>query len=118
MGEIIQKELPFETSDEQKEWELERKQWRLPYWDWALPANEGSVPALFQMEQISIRTPAAAKQKSSGVSSKTVPNPLYRYQLKVDDILTTMGDLPYPFTVDDVLNDERTAVEFPVSKVM
>ncbi|KAF3015587.1 hypothetical protein E8E14_008401 [Neopestalotiopsis sp. 37M] len=95
----------FQVAD----WEDAREHWRLPYWDWALPDNEGQEPALFKTEEIRIRGPATM---NSGLSWKTVPNPLYRFQLKVGGALMPMGGLEAPFKVEDVL-DENGNVDFP-----
>ncbi|KAK3320228.1 hypothetical protein B0T19DRAFT_479192 [Cercophora scortea] len=106
MLEVIDDDLQFNSEADKKAWIDEASKWRLPYWDWALPSSKGAVPDLFQPPSVNIRVPAAAD--GSLQEPENVPNPLYKYQLKVDGAPKRMGDLPWPYTVDSVvLKDDQ-----------
>jgi len=101
-------ELDFPNSADKDAWVNESKKWRLPYWDWALPSYEGRVPNLFMPNSVNIRVPAAAD--GSRPPPENVPNPLYRYQLKVNGVPTKMGDLPDPYKVENVVLQDGTVL--------
>ena len=98
MGKVIEDDLQFHSDADKQAWIDESTMWRLPYWDWANP-NKGSAPTLFMPASVNIRVPA---KDGSQPAPENVPNPLYRYQLKVDGLPKKMGDLPKPYTVDSV----------------
>lgn len=106
MGEVIDNDLTFSSDTDKKIWINESTKWRLPYWDWALTANNGNVPALFIPATVKVRVPAAAD--GSQPAPQSMANPLYRYQVKVGDKATRMGDLPSPYTVDSVTQSDNT----------
>ncbi|MCJ1261407.1 hypothetical protein MMC22_001271 [Lobaria immixta] len=108
MGDVINNNLKFNSDADKQAWINESTKWRLPYWDWALAANKSVVPALFIPASVEIRVPAAAD--GSQPAPESVPNPLYRYQLKVNGVPKKMGDLPKPYTVDSVTLDDGTVL--------
>lgn len=97
---MIKKDLVFFNDGEKIVWINEAKKWRLPYWDFALAENNGKVPDLFMPKSLKILIP--------GGSSESVMNPLFRYHLFVKNKLTKMGDLPYPYKVDNVKLSDGT----------
>ena len=111
---VINEKLKFSSDEEKKAWTDEAFQWRLPYWDWALPENEGKVPDLFMPPSVNIRVPKAAD--GSQPDPENLPNPLYRFQLKVNGVPKNMGDLPQPYTVDNVVVGQgKDQLVLPVS---
>jgi len=115
MKDVIDNDLTFYNDAEKQAWHDEASHWRLPYWDWALPSYGGSMPELFKPMEVKVCVPTA--KDGSQPPPETVTNPLYRYQLRVDGKLTKMGDLPMPFTVDDVevLDGKTIDYIYPVS---
>jgi hypothetical protein len=109
MGDVINNDLTFHDETEKQEWTNESLKWRLPYWDWAAPGNDNLVhfPELYKNKEILIRRPAALPEP--------VPNPLYRYELKVGGVVTKMGELPPPFKIIDV--DQKGGPFLPVCTV-
>lgn len=107
MGEVIDNDLKFNSDVDKKTWINESTKWRLPYWDWALASN---IPALFMPASVEIRVPAAAD--GTQPAPEPVVNPLYRYQLQENGVPKKMGDLPKPYTVDSVTQQDGTV--FPV----
>ncbi|WYZ43577.1 hypothetical protein EsH8_VII_000013 [Colletotrichum jinshuiense] len=109
MGEVIENDLVFSNDTEKNTWTKESTQWRLPYWDWALQTE---VPNLFRPPEVKIRVPLGPDGLQ--LEPEIVPNPLYRYQLKVNGEITKMGALPSPYTIDDVIIEENKL--YPWSK--
>lgn len=97
MGEVIEKDLQFNSQADKDAWIKESNKWRLPYWDWAIHTG---VPDLFRPLSVKLRVPLDPQGQQIDPEEKI--NPLYRFQLKVEGVLTKMGDLPEPYTVHDV----------------
>ena len=114
MLEVIDKKLHFNTADEKQQWTAQANLWRLPYWNWALPKAGVGIPELFKVEKVKILAPLTAT--GSAEKPDEVDNPLYRYELQVDKKATKMGDLPKPFTVDDVTLG--SGIKLPVRNIL
>ena len=114
MLEVIH-ELHFNTNAEKQQWTAQAGLWRLPYWNWALPRAGVGIPELFKDKEIKIRAPLA----TNGTAKKPdeVENPLYRYELQVDGKVTKMGNLPEPFTIEDVLLS-NPGITLPVRDIL
>ena len=122
MLEVIDKELKFPLKNEKLEWEGEAKKWRLPYWDWALDTGSSSkvdtrVPTLFKTKQLVIRAPRSETDK---LATETIEeNPLWRYQLKVGEKLTKLGDPTLGnYRINDVVYHELDAKKRPTGKIV
>ncbi|KAK0662965.1 putative tyrosinase [Cercophora samala] len=108
MGKVINEDLEFHDDADKQAWLEERNKWRLPYWDWALNSTKGKVPDLFVPSSVNIRVPLAAD--GSQPAPENVPNPLSRYQVKVDGVPKKMGDLPGDYKVDSVKLSDGTVL--------
>ncbi|CRG90099.1 hypothetical protein PISL3812_07140 [Talaromyces islandicus] len=104
MLEVIKEKVPTEHK---KEWSDAASQWRLPHWDFAKGVKTGNewklgLPAICSSEPISIKDPMNPK------STKTVPNPAYKFVAPMK-----MGQLDAPFTIHEEPIDDKNTKFFP-----
>ena len=104
MVEAIDDDLHFGSDVERQKWTTEAYQWRLPYWNWGLPKAGLGIPNLFTLPNISIKSPGIGNSTTN--KSDTMANPLFRYELKVNDKITKMGDLPGDYKIDDATDED------------